>query len=416
MKICQISKADAFGGGASRVAEELTTLLRSHGHQARHLASWSGKPFDDVRRPLYGKHDGTIREYHLRQKKVGIPELIPFELPGLLTSQDILDYDLLHFHDLSSAISPLTLIGLAQLRPVLWTIHDCSPFTGGCLYPMECTRFRENCGKCPQIGTWPIDTKIDLTPMLRWVKARVHQSGVRCVTPSSWMSELAFSSGMFRTAPEVVSNGVDTDLYWAHPKAEIRRELGLPEDRRIIMISAGHLSDARKGAVYAARAVQSIRDQNPFLILLGANDDQFRRAVDGIDCHSPGYIGDPAVLAKYYSAADLMLFCSLADNQPLTLLESLASGTPVVGFAVGGIPGIIPQDECGFLVPEKHETALAVALRYAFEGDRLSRWSQNARSRAVSTYSHQQFYENHVDLYRRILDGVTAPMKSASVA
>lgn len=403
MHIAQISKADAFGGGASRVAEELSQLFQAHGYVSHHWASWSGKGYDHCSTfPLYGRFSREIRMAHMMVKKAGFPELLPFELAVLLRNNRIQSYDLLHFHDLSSAISPFTLRWLAHKKPVIWTIHDCSPFTGGCLYPMGCEKFKSGCGQCPQIGQWPIDSFLDFTKLNHRIKRGLHAQGrVVTVTPSKWMSEMAYSSGMFSEPPLVIPNGVDTQLYKPTDKQKARNELGLPIDRRIILLSAGNLLDERKGTKYALKALSEIKELKPFLLVVGLVDDNAQNLLKEFDYHATGYIGDSAKLALVYSAADLFLFCSLADNQPLVVLETMAVGTPMVGFATGGIPEMVEQDKSGYLVTQRDVPNLIKVIRYAFEANRLSEWAQRARSRAVSIYSFDRLIENHLALYEK---------------
>lgn len=405
MRIAQISKADAFGGGASRVAEELTQILNQSGYLAHHWASWAGHGFDrTVRFPLYGKFERHIRRLHHIGKKVGFPELIPFELPMLLRKGRWREYDILHFHDLSSAISPLTLLYLSRLKPVVWTIHDCSPFTGGCLYPMDCERYQQGCGRCPQLGEWPIDTRLDFTRFLQSVKRRVHRSGqVIMATPSQWMADTAFGSGLLPHKPLVVHNGIDTERFRPQERSEVRARLGLPQGAPLVLLSAGNFLDERKGSRDALEALRAVQDLGLHLVLVGIINEDGRHLLDGLDYHETGYIGDPQQLADHYAAADLFLFPSLADNQPLVVLETMATATPVVGYQTGGIPELVVQNETGFLVPQNDVSGLAQALRIAFEGDTVRRWGSAARQRAVDLFSHEKHLESHLSLYQRIL-------------
>src|SRR5271165_5335793 len=81
MKVCLVSKADSFGGGASRVAEELADLLLRNGYGAQHWVSWTGKGYSDIRRPLYGTLERYLRAAHTASKRfMALPESIPFEL------------------------------------------------------------------------------------------------------------------------------------------------------------------------------------------------------------------------------------------------------------------------------------------------------------------------------------------------
>ena len=406
MRIAQISKADAFGGGASRVAEELTGLLNRNGTFAEHWCSWSGNGYGNQKKPLYGRYQRPIRRAHTLLRKLGFPELIPFELAILLRKSRIWDYDLIHFHDLSSAISPQTLWYLSRYRPVLWTLHDCSAFTGGCLYPMDCTKFRRNCGRCPQIGEWPIDCWFDFTGLTHSLKRRLAKTGrVVTLTPSRWMSDTAFSSGIYQYKPLVVNNGIDTDIFRPRDRGEVRARLGLPPEAPMVLLSAGNFFDERKGTRFALEALRGVSDLGIHLLVVGNMDDRSREHLNGFAYHEAGYVGDPARLAEHYAAADAFVFCSLADNQPLVVLETMAAGTPLIGFATGGIPELVLQDQTGFLVPQRDIQALVAALRHAFTGDRLKRWGENARQRAVEKYSHARFLASHMALYEQVLRG-----------
>ncbi|TWB11694.1 glycosyltransferase involved in cell wall biosynthesis [Rhizobium sp. ERR 1071] len=407
MRICQVSKADAFGGGASRVAGELCELLLEEGYSSQHWVSWTGKGYDDHRRPLYGSLERYIRKAHNSTKALlSLPEAIPYELPIFYRNGRIDQFDLFHFHDLSSAISSLTLQTISQKRPVVWTMHDCSPVTGGCLYPMECERYKIGCGSCPQIGEWPIDTRFDFTYFLRGLKARLHATErVTMVTPSQWMADFAMSSGLLHEKPVVIPNGVDTDRFHPVDRTAIRLKHAIPDDRPIVLLTAGHIKDPRKGVQHALNAMRHFDEEvRPRLMLVGVIDDDARKMLEGFAIFETGYISNPDKLAEIYAASDLLLFCSLAENMPLTILEAMACGVPFVGFGVGGIPEMIVQNETGIAVPALDIAALAEALNTALVPSILARWSLAARQRAETVYSHRKFITAHVQLYERLIE------------
>src|SRR5687768_385988 len=131
MRIALISKADRFGGGASRVAEELCVLLQEAGHTAHHFAATASelKPY---MKPVYGgrRLRKIVRLAHYGTQRLGLQELIPWEYLVLRLTHKLTNYDLVHFHDLSSAISPLTVRFAARHLPTVWTFHDYAAFTG----------------------------------------------------------------------------------------------------------------------------------------------------------------------------------------------------------------------------------------------------------------------------------------------
>ena len=405
MKIAVLSKADQYGGGASRVAAELTTLLNATGHEAHHWLSWAGSPWSPQMRSLYGRFQLPVRAANLAMRRIGFPELFPFELGALLRHGRIWDYDLLHFHDLSSAISPQTLLWLSRRKPVAWTVHDCSPFTGGCLYPGICERFKTRCGGCPQLGGWPIDSWLDFTGIQQGFKRKLAASGrIHYIAPSNWMAATAMSSGLFPTPLQLIPYGIDTGLFRPRDKSVVRAQLGLPQDRDIVLLSAGSLLDVRKGVAYALDALLANHHLRPYVLLVGHPNSGIREKLAGFDLHEAGYIGDADTLARHYAAADIFLFTSLADNLPLTVLETMASGTPIVGFHTGGIPDMVVQDETGHLVPQGDMTALAATLATALGDAGLRRaWAGAGIERARQEYSHAKFLAAHLALYKQLI-------------
>ena len=92
-------------------------------------------------------------------------------------------------------------------------------------------------------------------------------------------------------------------------------------------------------------------------------------------------------MAKCYSSADIFLFCSLADNQPLAVMESLACGTPVFGFKTGGVVEMITNGLNGHLVAQYDLDSLSDAILTLVSNlDSLSELSEAAKSTAVEKY------------------------------
>lgn len=415
MKVAQISKTDARGGGgASRVAAELGVLLQERGVTVDHFAGRVTGDESSKVTPFFGRFTAIMLRILERCKKWGYPDFIPFELPFLLIGCRIRAYDLLHFHDLSSVISPFTLQYLSKKQPVVWTFHDCSAFTGGCLYPMECVRYKHSCGHCPGLGEWPINTDVDRTRTLLWARKCLAATGrVMAVAPSEWMANKAYGSGMMARRPLVISNGVDIEVFRPQDKNRLRKELGLPVDRFIVLVSASNLLEGRKGTEYALAALREIQAEQPFILVVGWCGDICRKKLEGFDYSATDFVVKQEALAAFYAAADLILFCSLADNQPLSILETMASGTPTIGFKTGGIPEIISQGETGCLVEQGDVKALVLLLKEVLKNpEKLSTWGKAARKQAVACYSHNQFLENHVELYQNTIASKVVPEES----
>ena len=406
-----ISKADRFGGGASLIAEQLTLALAEAGHTAHHwVAYWGDGPRPHMR-SLYGtryrKHFVTL---HKLVGALGLQELVPWEFAVL--RRHFAAYDVAHFHDISSAISPLTLDLVSRMMPVVWTFHDCSPFTGGCLYPLDCRKFQTACGRCPQLGQWPLNgwlhrrlgLRLDFTGLLRAVKQQIARRGrFVAVTPSQWMADEALKSGMFASRPRVIPNWVDLELFRPMPKAEIREQLGLPREAFLAFVSAGYLSDARKGVAYAIQAIRGC-GRNVAVVLVGNGDAEIRKSLGDTAVYPTGYIGDRRLLARHLAAADVSLSPTLADNLPCSIMEAMACGTPTIGFRTGGVPDLIDHEESGWLADCRDMDGLIRGLNLCYDHpETRRRWAQRGRENAVARYHRDIFVEAHLQLYRDLL-------------
>ena len=405
-RVAEVSKSDMAEGGASRVAEELVIGLRLRGVSCEHWMGRCNKGFDyEHRFPLHDYHPRLTSRIRRIEGRLGIPDLLPFEDASITRSMRKRKYDVLHFHDLSSAISPDSVRLLARKCPTVWTFHDCSPFTGGCLYPMTCERFKMGCGSCPQRHRWPLGGKFDCTRLLCSRKKALHSEGcVLTVAPSKWMADMAMSSGMLTVAPRVIPNGVDVNVFCPNgTQKDAKSFLGIDKERPVILVSANSLSDERKGAVYSFEAIRAIQDLRPFVIAVGNPNADIERFLSGIDYLCTGFISDQRLLAKWYALADVFVFCSLADNMPLSILETMACGVPIVGFKTGGIPEIVEQGVTGFLVEQKDQVGLNDALRRALTNGDVKKWGNASRQKAMSEYAMDRFISAHMSLYDEVI-------------
>lgn len=405
MKVAIVSKSDRNGGGASRVAEDLATWLNDAGHPTDHFIAFNFKEPLSFQRSLYGEglRIKLCKKIHIATNKYGFGELLPVEYWFNL-NRIIDNYDIVHFHDLFTAISPATLALTSRRKPTFLTVHDCSPFTGGCMYPMGCEKFTSHCHKCPQLpqGEWKNelrDRTREVQAIKRWVAG---QFNIRYIFPSHWMLQESQKALNFKISPVVIPNGLDLKPFPIVEKVDAKTSLGIPENRQVVAISAHVLNDPRKGIKYAIAALQSVRDLSPFVLTVGFCNDELREALQGIEFKETGYISDPEFLGKVYSAADIMLFCTLADNLPLTVMEAMAASTVVIGFATGGVPEMIQNGRNGILVEPTNQQELNQALCQALLSIDLESMGQQARKDVESKFSKATFLEKHLQIYQNL--------------
>jgi glycosyltransferase involved in cell wall biosynthesis len=251
----------------------------------------------------------------------------------------------------------------------------------------------------------------DFTRMHRSLRKRVHDSGrVHLLSPSKWLSNMAFSSGMLAKPPTVMPNPVDTRTFSpTADKGMLRRKLGLPHDRLILIALAGDLNDPRKGLRETLDASAALSDLRPHLVLIGKEPEGGLMLGSDVSVTITGFVSDAAKLSEWYAASDALIFCSAMDNQPLTILEALSCGIPTFGFAVGGAGELITQSETGFMVPHGDIPQLTARLRQAFLSGSLAEMGREARRYVLAHHDLEVVTSRHIQLYRLLLSAERPP-------
>ena len=408
MKICEISKADKAGGGASAVAEMLSDDFRYSGLPTLHYTYWADKGYDYYRRNLYGEDRKLFCALNEKLKReLSLAEVFPFEANHLQSEIQKFGFDVVHFHDISSAISVRTLARLAKIVPTVWTLHDCSPFTGGCLYPMECRRYvlPQHCGKCPQLGSWPVDTKWDTTWINHRLKTRAHSTGqIHLVSPSRWMAEQAKNSGMINQEIQVIPNGVDTQFFFPREKSIVRERLNIPDAHTVLATISGHLADERKNVRAVIEMLTKLDCSDITLLLIGNINPEILEKTKGFNVAFSGYVHSADKMAEVLSAADAYVFTSLAENHPLSVLEAMACGLPILGFQTGGVSEQVVHGYHGLLCPTGDNNALLSCVAAALASGNLLSWGEASRARVQKEFTRVRMAEDYKRYFETLIE------------
>lgn len=319
------------------------------------------------------------------------------------TKINALKYDVINLHWICGGFIPIS--SLAKMKaPLVWTLHDMWPFTGGCHYAGNCEGYLKKCGSCPQLSSkksWDLSRCVWERKNYSW-----RNLDLTVVTPSHWLADCAKRSSLFQNFPiEVIPNGLDTNIYKPINKKIARNILNLPQKKKIILFGAvSSTSDRRKGFHFLIPALQKLSLQK--------NEDDYELIVFGSssptqDLKLPfkttylGRLNDDIALSIVYSAADVFICPSMEDNLPNTVVESLACATPCVGFRVGGLSDIIDHKENGYLVNPFDIDALADGIDWIFnDTQRYSYLSSCARTKVEAEFNMQLQAQRYLNLYK----------------
>lgn len=316
--------------------------------------------------------------------------------------------DVIHLHWICRGFMSIPDIGRLP-RPVVWTLHDAWAFTGGCHVPGSCTLYRKQCGMCPQLASTEAD---DLS---RWIwerKAKCWQARpVTIVTPSQWLADCARSSALFCKARiEVIPNAIDTSLFRPMDQQEARAELGLPQKRKLVLVSAMNATlDINKGFRHLQKALHLMAGsgwkENMELLVVGQSAPS--TPVDaGVPVRFLGVMKDEHSMRRIYSAADVTVLSSIQENLPNAVMESMACGTPAVAFKIGGLPQLIDHGLNGYLATPYDPADLAEGIRRVLSGpaDHTDHpdFSANARRKIESCFDTRIVVRQYQALYQSL--------------
>ena len=376
MNVLHISYSDA-GGGAARSAYRLHSTLRAHGHASRMLVGRVRRDDPDVRsikRNLAwraaDRAAGSIAD-PLGLQYVFYPSSFGVASDPWFREADVVQLFNTHGSYFSHTALPL----LSRRRPIVWRLSDMWPLTGHVAYSYECERWRVGCGQCPYLHEYPKLPR-DTTRLLFRIKDAVYRhSRIIVVAPSAWIERIAAESPLLSRFPRVrIPNGVDLDRFRTQPKP--RRE------RPVVLFSAPDPEDRRKGG----HILEEVR------------------ARVGVEYELAAFNGGESELARQLAEADVFLLPTLADNLPNMAIESMACGTPVVAFDVGGVGDAVRHLETGWLAPAGDTEALAAGVRSLLEDAELrERLGRGARAVAEAEYGADLEAKRFAELYEGLV-------------
>jgi glycosyltransferase involved in cell wall biosynthesis len=298
--------------------------------------------------------------------------------------------------------SYLALPRLSEHKPVVLTLHDMWPLTGHCHNSLDCERWRTGCGKCPYLDIAP-PVRRDATHWEWALKAWIYgHSRLTIVSPSTWLTSLARESILGRFPIHHVPHGIDTNVFRPLDPQECRSVLGVPPGRKVLLFVVDNLDRHLKGGDLLVRALNQLPaslKRESVLLLLGSGGEAIARGVE-IPVLRLGFVTGERFRVISYSAADLLIYPTRADNFPLIVLESLACGTPVVSFRLGGVPDLVRPGITGYLGKPGDADDLSKGIIELLENDTLRGFMrEQCRKTVVDEYSLELYVERYLDVY-----------------
>ncbi len=385
--------SDSLQGGAAQAATNLAEGLAAAGAplQRWHFSAGQRETgLEEIsldpnpKRPPFErilKNFSRAAANRLRQKRhrIALRNQLAHAQPALLNVHNIHDSGLAH------GDFPPDL-------PLIWTLHDCWAF-GPEAYTWQDTHLGDTQYAVPDR---PREKALD-----RRHDFFNRDAPTALVAPSQWLADAARQHTPDHIVVHHIPYGIDHAAFTPRNRTTSQQALGL-DPARTWLGHAATWANSRKGFDIIARALHQIDCSKLGLLLWGQQPNDPLPA--DLAVHLSGHVQGAAALSQHYSASDLFLCPSRADNLPNTVLESLACGTPVLGSDAGGIPDMVRPHQTGWIFTGDTPESCADSIKLALSEQ--STWSSlgnHCRKIAETEYPLALQASRYQDLFAEIV-------------
>lgn len=389
-------------GSTGRIAEGIGLKVIEQGGQSYIAYGRSANPGTSVALKIGNRGDQLMHLIHTR-----IFDNHGFHSDqatrSLLRTIETLNPDIIHLHNLHGYYLNVRLLfeflGKTS-TPVVWTIHDCWPFTGHCCYyeRIQCRKWMTECNSCELKWLYPQSCLIDNSRKNFRNKKQLFNlpAQMHLVTVSHWLEEQVKESFLNRYPVSTIYNGVDLSIFKPLDRAGLREKYGFTGKK--VIFGVANVWSEGKGLQSFIELSRVIGDETQ-IVIIGLNRNQIKNLrpnITGIE-----KTNNAEELACYYNMADVFVTPSLAETFGFVAAEAMACGTPVVAFNTSALPELINED-VGFIVPMNDLHMLYQRIRDVILQER-SVYAEKCRRRAEELFDMNRQYERYLELYRSLI-------------
>jgi glycosyltransferase involved in cell wall biosynthesis len=410
MKILIVNLSD-IDGGAARAAYRLhKSLLSLHVDSEMLVQDKSSDDFTVIAeisklRNGFNKLRPTIDSIPIRFFKERTKTLFSpswFGFSNIVDKINDINPDIVHLHWICGGM--MTIEDIARIKaPIVWSLHDMWAFTGGCHYDEECQGYEKECGNCKVLGS---DKENDLSRKIYNRKNKTFSKieNMTIVGLSKWLSECAQSSTLLKNKKHInLPNPIDTNIFKPFDKEKARALWSLPQNKKLVLFGAmGATSDTRKGFCELSEALHKLTCKDVEFVVFGSSEPKESQNL-GFKTHYLGSLHDDVSLVTLYSAVDVMVVPSLQENLSNAIMESLACGTPVVGFDIGGNSDMIEHEKNGYLAKPFDTDDLANGIEWVLHVSDYDELCHSARQKVLREFDSVVVAKKYIELYKEIL-------------
>ena len=394
MNILQIGTADNKGGAAS-ISWSIKNKLEEKGHKTSMFVSIKKSNHDNVFRipRNLNKYIHFILSNDTSFSKTDY----------IINTKEFKESDIIHLHNLHGWYFNLkTLYKISKLKPIIWTLHDMWSITPFCAYSYGGT-LKNGFYQCPSLRSYPPILCHNEKYLMKRKKEIYNKSSFDLVVTSKWLEYKVKNSVLENRKRYLIYNGINQNTFKSDLSFNYREKLGLDRNKKIILfLSDGGKNNPAKGWSYVKGVIKNFKNRNDLLFLcIGGREKGYDEKYKNLLYISR--INNKKILASYFSASDLFLFPTLADNCPLTVLEAMSCGVPIVTFKTGGVPELVKHLKNGYVANYKDLDDLINGVKYilSLSNDEILKVKQRSINDILSNFTVDKMVNQYIDVYQK---------------
>ncbi|MFN3873598.1 MAG: glycosyltransferase [Ignavibacterium sp.] len=398
MRVLQINSV-VNTGSTGRIAEEIGNVLIDHGHES-YIAYGRGRAKSNSHLIKIGSNWDVYLHgaYTLLTDRHGFASRRATE--NLIEQIESLKPDLIALHNLHGYyINNLVLFKFLKNSkiPLVWTFHDCWPFTGHCTYFEHegCFKWRQYCEKCPKTTYYPKSLVIDNSKRNFNDKKELFSElpFLNIITPSRWLAKYVKESFLGHYPTHIIHNGINLDKF-----KPSENSISPIIDTKYIL-GVANVWSSRKGILDFVKIRENL-EADVKVVLVGLSEKEMS------DLPKEGFLGIPRTesieqLAALYTNALCYVNPTYQDNFPTTNLEALACGTPVITYNTGGSPEAI-DEHTGFVVEKGDVDGIIEKIKILETWDR-QKTAEACRKRAEKHFDKNKQYLKYLKIFEDLI-------------
>lgn len=343
----------------------------------------------------------TERQKFLEERRKEGFELFSFPESNIDITESLLykEADIINLHWVANFLDFESFFK-KNTKPVVWTLHDMNPFTGGEHYE-ETIQSMDNLGNPVRRTFSKTHNDVKLKNLEKKELALQNVKNLHIISLCNWISKEIANNSIFKNLPlHLIPNGIDSNTFKIRDRIDSREYFKIPQEKIVILFVSDTINNHRKGYSFLKHAISNIKHRDLVCCAIGKKSSQ---DISDTDIVELGEIKDEIVMSKAYAMADVFVIPSLMDNLPNTVLESLLCGTPVIGFPVGGIIDMIEHGKNGLLTEAINSKTLRETIDhflidiYQFNREEISKNARKKYDIKIQSKAYANLFQSMVN-------------------